>query len=61
MTRASDSGVKILENIAKDLPSDARGTISLYTERPPCLSCQGVIQAFQQRFPNVNLIVTHGQ
>lgn len=61
MTRAFDSEVKILEAIAKDLPSNAEGTISLYTERPPCLSCQGVIQAFQQRFPNVNLIVTHGQ
>jgi putative deaminase of polymorphic toxin system len=61
MTRAFDSEVKLLETIAKDLPSNAEGTVSLYTERPPCLSCQGVIQAFQQRFPNVNLIVSHGQ
>jgi len=61
MTRAFDSEVKLLETIAKDLPSNAEGTVSLYTERPPCLSCEGVIQAFQQRFPNVNLIVTSGQ
>jgi hypothetical protein len=61
MTRAFDSEVKILEDIAKDLPPDANGTISLYTERPPCLSCQSVIQQFQQRFPGINLNVTHGQ
>src|SRR5207302_155168 len=61
MTRAYDSEVKVLESVAKDLPSDAKGTLSLYTEREPCLSCQGVIQAFQQRFPGINLIVTHGQ
>src|SRR6267378_2686052 len=61
MTRAFDSEVKLLESIAKDLPSNAEGTVSLYTERPPCLSCEGVIQAFQQRFPDVNLIVTSGQ
>src|SRR6267378_913955 len=61
MTRAFDSEVKLLETIAKDLPSNAEGTVSLYTERPPCLSCEGVIQAFQQRFPDVNLIVTSGQ
>jgi hypothetical protein len=61
MTRAYDSEVKILESVAKGLPSDAQGTISLYSERPPCSSCEGVIQQFQQRFPGINVIVTHGE
>jgi hypothetical protein len=60
MPRAYDSEVKILESVAKDLPSDAQGTISLYSERPPCLSCEGVIQQFQERFPGIKMIVTHG-
>src|SRR5207237_10813039 len=60
MTRAYDSEVKILEDVANGLPPDAKGTISLYTERAPCLSCQGVIQQFQQKFPGINLTVTHG-
>jgi hypothetical protein len=61
MTRDYDSEVKLLEDVAKDLPSDARGTISLYTERAPCNSCEGVIQQFRDRFPGINLIVTHGE
>jgi len=61
MTRAYDSEVKILEDVAKDLKPDSQGTISLYTERPPCPSCRGVIQQFQDRFPGVQVIVTHGQ
>jgi hypothetical protein len=61
MTRDYDTEVKLLEDVAKGLPSDARGTISLYTERPPCNSCEGVIQQFQERFPRINLIVTHGE
>jgi hypothetical protein len=61
MTRAYDSEVKILEDVANGLPSDARGTISLYTERAPCNSCQGVIQQFQERFPGIKVIITHGE
>jgi RHS repeat-associated protein len=60
MTRDFDTEVKILEEVAKDLPKDARGTINLYTERKPCPSCKGVIEQFQQRFPNINLNVTWG-
>ncbi|MCC7085000.1 MAG: hypothetical protein IT427_08335 [Pirellulales bacterium] len=52
--------VKILENVAKDLPKNARGTINLFTERKPCDSCQHVIDQFQARFPNIKLNLTHG-
>jgi hypothetical protein len=55
-----DSEVKILEDIASGLPSDARGTINLFTERPPCPSCRGVIDQFRERFPNITVNVTHG-
>ncbi len=55
---ANDSEVKILEQIAKDLPSDAKGQISLYTEQQPCASCSlldpydpGVIQQFKNAYP----------
>jgi hypothetical protein len=61
MTRAYDSEVKILEHIAYDLPRDARGTISIYTERAPCKSCQGVIAQFEKRFPGVKVKVTYGK
>jgi len=60
MNRAFDSEVKILENIAKDLPKGASGIISLFTERPPCASCKGVIEQFLGMFPNIMVIVTNG-
>ncbi len=62
---ANDSEVKILEQIAKDLPSDAKGQISLYTEQQPCASCSwldpndpGVIQQFKNAYPGIELIIT---
>jgi hypothetical protein len=51
--------VKILE-VAKGLPTDARGTVSLFTERAPCGSCAGVIKQFEEMFPKIKLIVTNG-
>ena len=61
MTRAFDSEVKLLEDIAKDLSEDAKGRISLYTERKPCSSCDSVIQQFRKRFPNIIVEITSGQ
>jgi hypothetical protein len=55
-----DSEVKILEDIARNWPRDARGTINLFTERPPCPSCRGVIDQFREMFPNITVNVTHG-
>ena len=66
-TRAFDSEVKILEHLGQKMPPDATGTVSLFTERPPCTSCggsstfNGVIQQFEARFPGVKVIVTHGR
>jgi hypothetical protein len=60
MRRDTDAEYKILEYLAKDLPPDAKGTISLYTEIAPCRSCGPVIDEFKRKFPGINLIVTHG-
>src|SRR5579875_2918390 len=55
-----DSEVKILEDIAKDLPREAKGTINLFTERPPCPSCRGVIDQCREMVPNITVNVTNG-
>lgn len=61
MTRAFDTEVKILENAAKQLTPDSTGVINIFTERAPCLSCQQVIKQFEDMFPKVKVIVTHGE
>ena len=58
--RAYDSEVKILEDIASKITSETKGTINLFTERPACISCQGVIRQFRQKFPNIKLTVGEG-
>jgi hypothetical protein len=55
-----DSEAKRLEALAADLPQDAQGTISMFSERGPCPSCRRIIQQFRALFPNINLIVTDG-
>lgn len=60
--RDLDTEYKILEEISArhaDNPK-VKGTVSLFTERYPCLSCTGVIEQFQRKFPNIMLDVTHG-
>lgn len=61
ITRAFDSEVKILEDLARRLSPSAKGTVSIFTERPACPSCRSVIRQFEQRFPAVKVIVTHKQ
>ena len=59
MPRKNDTEVKILEEIAEGLSKKSKGKISIYTERAPCFSCQGVIEQFKKRFPDIELIVTY--
>ncbi|MCP4134556.1 MAG: hypothetical protein GY754_26515 [bacterium] len=40
---------------------DAKGKIILYTENPPCPSCQGVIQQFKQIYKNVEIKIMTGK
>ena len=57
--RAIDTEAKILEEIARQYSSEATGRIVLFTERPPCDSCSGVIHQFQAMFPNIEVDVIH--
>ncbi|MFC7328068.1 deaminase domain-containing protein [Marinactinospora rubrisoli] len=56
-----DSEAKLLEDLATRLPDNPRGSIELYTERPPCSSCRRVITQFRAQFPQVDIKVTWGQ
>ncbi|WGG52209.1 DUF6861 domain-containing protein [Rugamonas sp. DEMB1] len=59
-TRVLDSEVKILEHLGSRLPPDATGTLHLFSELPLCVSCAGVVPQFQQAYPGIRVIVTHG-
>jgi len=58
--RTLDAEVKILEELASKLPSDASGKIYLFSELPFCDSCSGVIKQFKELFPNTEIILSHG-
>lgn len=57
LNRAGDSEAKVLNNIAVQLGDNrlAAGTVSLLTERPPCISCSNVIEQFQAKYPNIKI------
>ena len=57
-SRAFVSEVKIFEEIAEGLSPNASGVIRLFSERPPCPSCVGVIEQFQRKFPNIRIIIS---
>ena len=59
-SRAFDSEVKILEDVASRISPETRGTINLFSERAVCDSCSSVINQFRQMFPNMNVNVTSG-
>ena len=59
MSRANDTEVKLLEDIARGLSPDSRGVVNLFTERSACRSCQGVISQFEAMFPGVRVNITH--
>ncbi|NDW11224.1 hypothetical protein D0T56_16390 [Dysgonomonas sp. 520] len=57
--RNIDTEYKILSEIAENLETNASGKIKLFTERPPCSSCSGVIDAFSKKFPMIEIEVIH--
>ena len=61
--RGYDSEYKLLEEIASRYTQNknVQGKIDLFTERPPCLSCQDIIRQFRQTFPNIELSVHNRQ
>ena len=59
-SRANDSEVKILEEIAKGLNKKSEGAVHLFTEQKPCIpSCEGVIKKFEANFPKIDLQISY--
>ncbi|SHF42338.1 The BURPS668_1122 family of deaminases [Seinonella peptonophila] len=59
MVRTNDSELRIFAHLANKLVNnpDATGTVRLFSERPVCVSCQGVVMQFKQMFKNIRIIV----
>jgi The BURPS668_1122 family of deaminases len=65
--RNTDSEYKMLNKLASDLGGTpgavntaVTGEIKIVSELPYCTSCQGIIQQFNQMFPNIKLILVDG-
>jgi hypothetical protein len=65
--RNTDSEYKMLNQLASDLGGvrgntypNVAGTLKIVSELPYCSSCQGIIQQFNQMFPNIKLILVDG-
>jgi RHS repeat-associated protein len=56
-TRARDAEIKIFEEIQQGLPSNARGTVYLATDRPMCPSCTTAAFEFAGNNPGIRLVV----
>jgi len=57
----------MLNKLASDLggtpgvvKSSITGELKIISENPYCASCQGIIQQFNEMFPNVKLILVDG-
>ena len=48
---------QILGNLTLEISydPDVEGKLYLYTERHPCESCNGVIEQFKEKFPNIEI------
>lgn len=57
--RNTDSEYKILDNLADKLGKNvaAKGSVTIFTERPACGSCLGVVEQFQQKYPGIKVDV----
>jgi hypothetical protein len=67
--RDNDAEVKLLEAVARAIQPDAQkgqcypartGTVRLYSSFTICPSCEGVMAAFQELFPNVEFSSSDG-
>lgn len=62
--RIADTESKLLEWAGNPnglgLTRESRGSLRLYTDRPPCESCSGVISQFREQFPNIELQIVVG-
>ncbi|NQX86858.1 MAG: hypothetical protein HRT67_13330 [Flavobacteriaceae bacterium] len=44
----------------RDVFENITGTLKIVSENPYCLSCQGVVQQFNEMFPYLNIILVDG-
>ncbi|NBI43905.1 hypothetical protein GVX76_10610 [[Haemophilus] felis] len=53
----TDSEYKIFSNLADQLGSNtqAKGQVTIFTERLACQSCLGVAEQFNKRYPNIKV------
>jgi len=47
----------IIDKIITESTIDVTGSFELFTDKPPCGSCKGVIEAFSRRYPLVQITV----
>jgi filamentous hemagglutinin len=59
ISRNTDSEYKILDNLADKLGNNVtvKGSVTIFTERPACGSCLGVVEQFQQKYPGIKVDV----
>lgn len=55
--RKTDSEYKIFSNLADQLGSNtqAKGQVTIFTERAACASCLGVAEQFNKCYPNIKV------
>ena len=60
--RNTDTEYKLLSNIADKLGNnrDAKGEITIFTEKEVCGSCSGVAQQFKAKYPDITLKIIDG-
>lgn len=63
----TDSEYKMLNKLAKNLGTlkgdrniNITGELKIISENPYCESCTGIIQQFNEMFPNIKLILIDG-
>ena len=59
INRAVDSEYKIFSNVSDLLGNryNAKGNLTIFTERHACKSCLGVADQFKKQYPNINIYI----
>ena len=59
-SRTVDTEYKIFTDIANSIPNrTVSGTVVIYTELKPCVSCDTVISQFSEMYPNVKITILY--
>lgn len=55
--RDVDGEAKMLENLYRNTDESSTGTVTMFTERDACSSCEGVIEQFMEERPGIEVIL----